>query len=128
MAHIAHQPGPVCLEGGVSRWLVVGVVGLGAELHQRPHGRFFNSSALGKRAVARPSGAAPEGLAGMAELPPLSPGGSGREKPLLFTTHKPCQMCKKKPTVAAHVTRWQSSNRKTTGADTSMTLSALSCE
>jgi hypothetical protein len=36
MAHIAHQPGPVCLEGGVSRWLV-GVVGLGAELHHRPH-------------------------------------------------------------------------------------------
>ena len=35
MAHIAHQPGPVCLEGGVSRWLV-GVVGLGVELHQRP--------------------------------------------------------------------------------------------
>jgi hypothetical protein len=28
MAHIAHQPGPVCLEGGVSRWLV-GAVGLG---------------------------------------------------------------------------------------------------
>ena len=26
----------LCLEGGVSRWLV-GVVGLGAELHQRPH-------------------------------------------------------------------------------------------
>jgi hypothetical protein len=36
MAHIAHQPGPVCLESGVSRWLV-GVVGLGVELHQRPH-------------------------------------------------------------------------------------------
>jgi hypothetical protein len=35
MAHIAHQPGPVCLESGVSRWLV-GVVGLGVELHQRP--------------------------------------------------------------------------------------------
>jgi hypothetical protein len=35
MAHIAHQPGPVCLEGGVSRWLV-GVVDLGAELLQRP--------------------------------------------------------------------------------------------
>jgi hypothetical protein len=33
MAHIAHQPGPVCLEGGVSRWLVGG---LGAELLQRP--------------------------------------------------------------------------------------------
>jgi hypothetical protein len=28
MAHIAHQPGPVCLESGMSRWLV-GVVGLG---------------------------------------------------------------------------------------------------
>jgi hypothetical protein len=27
--------GPVCLESGVSRWLV-GVVGLGVELHQRP--------------------------------------------------------------------------------------------
>jgi hypothetical protein len=26
----------VCVEGGVSRWLV-GAVGLGAELHQRPH-------------------------------------------------------------------------------------------
>jgi hypothetical protein len=35
MAHIAHQPGAVCLESGVSRWLV-GVVGLGVELHQRP--------------------------------------------------------------------------------------------
>jgi hypothetical protein len=34
--YIAHQPGPVCLESGVSRWLV-GVVGLGVELHQRPH-------------------------------------------------------------------------------------------
>jgi hypothetical protein len=36
MAHIAHQPGPVRVESGLSRWLV-GVVGLGAELHQRPH-------------------------------------------------------------------------------------------
>jgi hypothetical protein len=64
MGHIAHQPGPVCLEGGVSRWLV-GVVGLGAELRPRPHtrrvGRFFNSSGLVKRAVSGPSGAAPEG-------------------------------------------------------------------
>jgi hypothetical protein len=31
MAHIAHQPGPVCLEGGVRRWLVrVVVLGGGA--------------------------------------------------------------------------------------------------
>ena len=36
MGHIAHHNlAPVCLEGGVSRWLV-GVVGLGVELHQRP--------------------------------------------------------------------------------------------
>jgi hypothetical protein len=34
--YCSHQPGPVCLEGGVSRWLV-GVVVLGAELHQRRH-------------------------------------------------------------------------------------------
>jgi hypothetical protein len=53
------KPGPVRLEGGVSRWLV-GVVGLGAELHQRPHaarGRFFNPTGVLKRAVSRPSGA-----------------------------------------------------------------------
>jgi hypothetical protein len=59
MAHIADQPGPVCLEGGVSCWLV-GVVGLGAELHPRPHprrvGRFCNSSGLVKRAVSGPPG------------------------------------------------------------------------
>ena len=46
--------------------------------HTRRVGRFFNSSALVKRAVPRPSGAAPEGLAGMAELAPLFPGGGRR--------------------------------------------------
>jgi hypothetical protein len=48
MARFAHQPGPVCLEGGVSRWLV-GVVGLGrscSSAHRRRRvGRFFHSSA-----------------------------------------------------------------------------------
>jgi hypothetical protein len=51
MAYIAHQPGPgpvcLCLEGGVSRWLV-GLVGLGADCpsaHRRRVGRFFHSSA-----------------------------------------------------------------------------------
>ena len=52
--------------------------------HRRRVGRFFNSSALVKRAVPRPSGAAPEGLAGMAELSPLFPGGAGGGKPLLL--------------------------------------------
>jgi hypothetical protein len=106
MDHIAHQPGPVCLEGGVSRWLV-GVVSLGAELHPRPHtrrvGRFFHSSGLVKHAVPRPSG--PEGLVGVAELRVLVPGGPGGAKPLLFTTHKPSQMCKKQ-TLVVHVARW----------------------
>jgi hypothetical protein len=130
MGHIAHQPGPVCLEGGVSRWLV-GVVGLGTELHPRPHtrrvGRFFNSSALVKRTVPRPSRAARQGLAAMAELRPLFPGVAGGAKPLLFTTHRPCEMCKKK-TLVVHVCTWPGGNRKTTGADTPMALSALSGE
>jgi hypothetical protein len=42
--------------------------------------------------VPRPSVTVAEGLAGMAKLAPLSPGGAGGAKPLLFTTHKPCQM------------------------------------
>jgi hypothetical protein len=62
----------VCLESGVSRRWLVGVVGLGAELHPRPHtrrlGRFCNSSGLVKRAVPRPSAPGAEGLAGVAEL------------------------------------------------------------
>ena len=112
MAHIAHQPGPVCLEGGMRRW-VVGVVGVGAELLQRPHAARLARGALlqfgclrktrGVQAF-RPGRAAPEGLAGVAKLAPLSPGGPGGAKPLLFTTHKPCQMYKKKALVA-HVTR-----------------------
>jgi hypothetical protein len=44
---------------------------------QRALLRFFISSAVVKRAVPRPSGTVPEGLAGMAELAPLFPGGAG---------------------------------------------------
>jgi hypothetical protein len=56
MAHLARQPGPVRVEGGVSRWLA-GVVGLGVvgwgggggwwsctSATTRGVGRFFNSS------------------------------------------------------------------------------------
>jgi hypothetical protein len=74
MAHIAHQPGPVCLEGGVSRWLVR-VVSLRAELLQRPHaarGALLQFECLRKRAVSRPSGAA------------LFPGGGGGSKAVAF--------------------------------------------
>jgi hypothetical protein len=38
-------------------------------------------------------------------IAPLFPGGPGGTKPLLFTTHRPSQMCKKKA-VVVHVTRW----------------------
>jgi hypothetical protein len=54
-------------------------------------GRFFNSSGLVKRAVPRPSAPGAEGLAGVAELRALVPGGPGGTKPLLFTTRKPSQ-------------------------------------
>jgi hypothetical protein len=46
--------------------------------------RFFNSSGLVKRAVPRPPGTVPGGLAGMAELRVLVPGEAGRAKPLLL--------------------------------------------
>jgi hypothetical protein len=75
--------------------------------HKRRVGRFFNSSG----AVSRPSGPGPEGLAGVAKLAPLLPGGPGGAKPLLFTTHRPCQLCKKK-TLVVHVTRWQSQDHR----------------
>jgi hypothetical protein len=75
MAHIAHRPGPVCLEGGCeplagrsSGWWVCGG-GAAPAAHRRRVGRFFNSTGVLKRAgVPRPSGTAPEGLPGMAEL------------------------------------------------------------
>jgi hypothetical protein len=74
-------------------------------------GRFFNPSEClrktrGAQAVRHCAhGTVPEGLARMAKLAPLFPGGPGGGKPLLFTTHGPCQMCKKRaPNV--HVTRW----------------------
>jgi hypothetical protein len=52
-------------------------------------------------------GAVPEGLAGVAKLRPLFPGGPGGEKPLLCcSSARPCfQMHKKKP-IAVRVTRW----------------------
>ena len=50
-------------------------------------GRFFKSSALGKRAVPRPSEAASEDVAGMAALPPLFSGG-GRGAPCVSITNR----------------------------------------
>ena len=64
MAHIAHKPGPACLEGGVSRWLV-GVVGLGVELHQCPQaarGALLPFECLSKTRGAQAFGARPRGL------------------------------------------------------------------
>ena len=119
MAHIAHQPGPVCLESGVSRWLV-GVVCLGVEIctsaHTRRVGRFFHSSALVKRAVSGPSGAAPEGHArGVWVMSPV-PGRPGGTKPLLFTTRKPSQNVQEENRSCAR--DQVGGSRKTTGTDT----------
>jgi hypothetical protein len=109
MAHIAHQPGPVYLEGGVSRWLV-GAVGLGVELHQRPHkarGALLPFECLSKTRGGCPGLRAlrPKDMRGVFGLAPLFPGGPGGTKPLLFTTHRPSQMWKKKALVV-HMARW----------------------
>jgi hypothetical protein len=78
------------LEGGVSRWLV-GVVGLGAELHPRPHTRRVCGaeypSGLVKRAVPRPSGPDPEGHARGFGVASTVPGGGRRSKAVAF--HNP---------------------------------------
>jgi hypothetical protein len=122
----------VCLESGVSRWLV-GVVGLGVELswwsctsaHRRRVGRFFDSSALVKRAVSRPSATVAEGLAGMAALAPLFPVRPGGTKPLLFTTGKPSQNVQEENRSCA---RDQVVVARPPVLTPPMALSALSCE
>jgi hypothetical protein len=60
--------------------------------------RFFNSSGLVKRAVPRPPGT----MRGVSGLAPQFPGGGGGRgaKPLLLTTHKPCQVRKKKQSLS----------------------------
>ena len=90
MAPVTHQPAPGDTQGNVSRQLA-GAVVLGgwsctsaATRGQRALLRFFIPSGLVKRAVPRPSAAAAEGLAGMAELRVLVPGGAGGGKPLLL--------------------------------------------
>jgi hypothetical protein len=86
VAPVTHQPAPGDTQGNASRQLA-GAVVLGggvsctsaATRGQRALLRFFNSSGEEKRAVPRPSGGPPEGLAGMAELRPLFPGGGQEE-------------------------------------------------
>jgi hypothetical protein len=86
-----HQPAPGDTQGNVSRQLAGAVVLGGAAApapplagRQRALLRFFISSGLVKRAVPRPSAPGAEGLAGMAELSPIFPGGGRRRcKPRL---------------------------------------------
>ena len=129
MAHIAHQPGPVCLESGVSCWLV-GVVGLGVELHQRPQaarGALLQLEWLSKTRGARPGlrGLAPKAMRGVSGLGPLFPGGPGGTKPLLFTTHKPSQNVQEENRSCA---RDQVVVARPPVLTPPMALSALSCE
>jgi hypothetical protein len=102
MAHIAHQLSPVCLEGGVSRWLV-GVVGLGAELHQHPHAargallRFdwrIETRGADQQAVAR-SAACPRG-------------GQEEKSRCFLQPTKPClsNVQEENLSCLVHVTRW----------------------
>jgi hypothetical protein len=85
VVHIAHQPGPVCLKGGMSRWLVGGGGDLGAELHQRLHAargvllQFdWRIGETAARNTGRPSATAAEGLAGRdgPAPPPVQRGGA----------------------------------------------------
>jgi hypothetical protein len=85
VAPVTHQPAPGDTQDNVSRQLAEAVVlGGGAAPAPPPAGsgrsalRFFNSSGLVKRAVPKPSRAARQGLAGMAELRVLVPGGGRR--------------------------------------------------
>jgi hypothetical protein len=89
-----HPPARRDTQGNVSRQLAGAVVlgGVWSCTSAATRGsrhrallRFFSSSGEGKRAVPRPSGAAPEGLTGIAELRPLFPGGPGGPTPLLHS-------------------------------------------
>jgi hypothetical protein len=91
MAHIAHQPGPMRIEGKVSRWLA-GVVVLGGGAAPAPPLARARGALLQFECLRKTRGAGRPGLpvrprevrlVGMAELPPLFPGGPGGEKPLL---------------------------------------------
>jgi hypothetical protein len=109
MDHIAHQPGPVCLEGGVSRWLV-GVVGLGVELlHPRPHTRRVRGALLqfewlsktrGAQAFARCPGLralrAKQTWPGWLSYAYWSREGQGEQSRCLSQPTGPVKMCKKK--------------------------------
>jgi hypothetical protein len=129
MAHIAHQPGPVCLESGVSRWLV-GVVGLGAELLQGPQaarGALLHLLRLAKKNARRP------------DLPELlrkawpgwlsyaaCPWEGGGSKAVTFHNPQALSDVQEEENLGSA----RGGNRKTTGADTptATALSALSCE
>jgi hypothetical protein len=88
VVHVSHQPLPVCLESGSSRWLV-GVVGLGGGAAPAPPRGAWGASSIrvpgGRPARCR------KAMRGVFGLAPLFPGGPGGTKPLLFTTHKPSQ-------------------------------------
>jgi hypothetical protein len=116
MASTAHQPGPVRVEGGVIRWLA-GVVGFGAELHQRhPHaarGALLQFDWLRKtwRPGALPAELLRKAWPGWLGYAACSREGQGEKSSRCLPQPRPCQMGKKKA-VVVHVTRWQSQGHR----------------
>jgi hypothetical protein len=107
MAHIAHQPGPMRVEGIVSL-LAAGWPGgwfWGVELHHRHsrRGALLQFECLRKNARGRwPLGpGAPKAWAGMAQLRPLLRGETGGEKPLLCQRFKSLVECARDQVVIA---------------------------
>jgi hypothetical protein len=82
---------------------------------------------LSKTRGAQALGSYPEGLAGMAELRVLVPGGGRRKNAVAF--HNPQALSNvQEETLSCARDQVVIGNRKTTGADTPMTLSAPTCE
>jgi hypothetical protein len=111
MANIAHQPGPVRLEGGVSRCLV-GVVGLGGGAAPAPTRGAWGASSIrvpfrktrGTQAVRRGAGRLCAWCLGYLHCPRE---GQGEQSRCFSQPAGLLKMCKKKPVVCSvHVTRW----------------------
>jgi hypothetical protein len=114
MARIAHQPGPVCLEGceplaGRGGGFEGGVL----QCPQAARGALLGFEHLRKTRGPRPSATVAEGLPGMTELRPLFPGGPGGGKAVVF--HNPQALSnvqEESLSCARDHSRWQSQDHR----------------